>query len=195
MAIKIIFGILAPLVAFISFFPYIKDVLAKKTTPHMYSWLIWAILQASATLAILRTNSFWSAFGVATLGVVSVIVFLLSFRYGTKNITIFDTVCLLGAFVAIAFWVFADDVILSMILISIIDFIAFLPTYRKGYEEPYSETIFLYVCSALSNLFSLISITHYSIDSSLYVASLVITNIIFVAIVITRRNTLKSIPV
>lgn len=193
MTFKILFGILAPLIAFVSFFPYIKDVLARKTTPHIYSWLVWAILQTAATIAILRTNSLWSAFGVAILGLVSTIVFLLSFKYGTKNITLFDTVCLFGAFVALAFWIFAHNVTLSMILVTIIDFVAFLPTYRKGYKEPYSETIFLYICSALSNLFSFLSITHYSIESSLYVASLVVANAVFVAIVVTRRNTLKNI--
>lgn len=195
MTIKILFGLLAPLVAFISFFPYIKDVLARKTTPHIYSWLIWAILQTMATIAILKTNSLWSASGVAMLGLVSIIVFLLSFKYGTKNITLFDTLCLLGALIAITFWIFAHNVTLSMILITIIDFMAFLPTYRKGYEEPHSETIFLYICSAFSNLFSLLSITRYSIESSLYVASLVIANVIFVAIVLTRRNTLKNMSI
>lgn len=192
MDIKVFFGILSPLIAFVSFFPYIKDVLARKTTPHLYSWLIWAILQTMATIAILRMNSLWSAIGVATLGLVSVIVFLLSFKYGTKNITVFDKICLFGALLAIAIWMFADNVTLSIILISIIDLVAFLPTYRKGYEEPHSETIFLYMCSALSNLFSLLSITRYSIESSLYVSSLIVTNIIFVSLVLTRRGVLKK---
>lgn len=156
----------------------------------MYSWLVWTILQATATIAILRENLFWSALGVAALGLVSGVVFLLSFKYGTKNITMFDTACLIGALIAIGVWVFAHDVTLSIVLITVIDFIGFLPTYRKGYEEPHSETLFLYVCSAFSNFFSLLSITQYSIASSLYVTSLVVSNVIFVSIVLTRRNTL-----
>jgi len=190
MTLKIFFGSLSLIVALVSFAPYLKDVLARKTTPHMYSWLVWTILQVTATVAILRENLFWSALGVAALGLVSGIVFLLSFKYGTKNITAFDTACLIGALIAIGIWVFAHDVTLSIILITIIDFVGFLPTYRKGYEEPYSETLFLYACSAFSNLFSLFSITHYSIESSLYVASLVASNVIFVTIVLVRRNTL-----
>jgi len=192
MVIKEIFGLIALIIAFISFFPYLKDIFAKKTTPHIYSWLIWAILQTVATVAILRENSFWSAIGVASLGLVSLTVFLLSFKYGTKNITLFDTACLAGALIAISFWIFANNVFVSIILITIIDFIAFLPTYRKGYEEPYSETIFLFICSAISNLFSFLSITHYSIVSSLYVSSLVLTNMMFVIMVLLRRNILKA---
>ena len=192
MVLKEIFGLLALIIAIISFFPYLKDIFARKTTPHIYSWLIWAILQTVATVAILRENSFWSAIGVASLGLVSLTVFLLSFKYGTKNITLFDTACLAGALIAISFWIFANNVFVSIILITIIDFIAFLPTYRKGYEEPYSETIFLFICSAISNLFSFLSITHYSIVSSLYVSSLVLTNMMFVIMVLLRRNILKA---
>ncbi len=190
--IKITFGVLSFVIALISFGPYIKDVLARKTTPHIYSWLVWAILQAAATIAILRENTFWSALGVAALGLVSLIVFLLSFKFGTKKITTFDTICLIGALVAIGVWIFAHDVLLSIILITIIDFIGFLPTYRKGYDEPYSETLFLFICSAISNLFSVFSITNYSVESSLYVASLVLSNMIFVSIVLIRRKTIHN---
>jgi hypothetical protein len=192
MTLKIFFGSLSLIVALVSFAPYLKDILARKTTPHMYSWLVWTILQATATIAILRENLFWSALGVAALGLVSGIVFLLSFKYGTKNITTFDTACLIGALIAIGIWVFAHNVTLSIILITIIDFVGFLPTYRKGYEEPYSETIFLYVCSAFSNFFSFLSLTQYSIESSLYVVSLVVSNVIFVSIVFTRRRLLSQ---
>ncbi|MFA6408420.1 MAG: hypothetical protein WCW36_03070 [Candidatus Paceibacterota bacterium] len=181
------FGTLSVVVAVISFYPYLRDILARKTTPHIYSWLVWTILQVTATAAILRENSFWSAAGVLSLGLVSLIVFLLSFKYGTKNITVFDTVCLIGAFIAISVWIFTSNVTLSIILVTIIDLIAFLPTFRKAFEEPHSETIFLYICSAISNLFSVLSITHYSVESTLYVASLVATNTVFVSMVLVKR--------
>jgi len=190
MNIKILFGFLSFVIALISFIPYLKDVLARKTTPHMYSWLVWTVLQMTAAVAILRENTLWSALGVVTLGLVSGAVFLLSFKYGTKNITLFDTLCLIGAVVAIGIWVFAHNVTLSIVLVTIIDFLGFLPTYRKGYEEPHSETLLLYVCSALSSLFSLLSITQYSIESSLYVISLVISNVVFIGIVFVRRKAL-----
>jgi hypothetical protein len=183
-----IFAVIAVGIAVISFFPYLRDILARKTTPHIYSWLIWAILQMTAAVAIFSENSFWSAAGTTAIGLVSVLVFLLSFKYGTKNITSFDTLCLVGALVAIGVWVFTQNIALSVILVTAIDFVGFLPTFRKAFEEPWSETVFLYACSGLSNFFSLFSITHYSIESTLYVASLVITNAAFVILVLLRRG-------
>ncbi|MEK7463586.1 MAG: hypothetical protein AAB610_00480 [Patescibacteria group bacterium] len=185
---KPFFGTLSVIIAIISFVPYIKDVLARKTTPHIYSWLVWTILQALATIAILKENPWWSGLGVGSVGLVSLVVFLFSFKYGTKNITIFDTVCLIGALAAISVWIFIHDITLSVILVTIIDFVAFLPTFRKAYQEPHSETIILYVCSGLSNIFSLLSISHHSVSSTLYVASLIVTNFLFVGLVLMRRK-------
>ena len=192
MLLKQIFGSLSLAIALISFIPYIRDIFAGKTTPHAYSWFIWTVLQAIAAGAILRENFFWSAAGVAGTGFVSLLVFLLSLKYGTKNITVFDSLMLSGALVSIVIWIFADNIRLSVILISVIDFIGFLPTYRKGYEEPYSETMTLYVCSFLANIFVFLSIQVYSIESSLYVGSLILTNLIFVSILFTRRVQAKE---
>jgi hypothetical protein len=154
----------------------------------MYSWLIWAVLQLTAAIAILQENTLWSAAGTGVIALVSLLVFLLSFKYGTKNITRFDVVCLVGALVSILIWVFLDNVTLSIVLVTIIDLIGFLPTFRKAIEEPYSETLILYVCSALSNFFSILAITQYSLESTLYVASLVVTNAVFVGVVLVRRR-------
>ncbi len=153
---------------------------------------MWTIIQTLSTIAILRENTYWSALGVAALGAVSFIVFLLSFKYGTKNITRLDTMCLIGALAAIGIWIFAHNVLLSVVLVTVIDFVGFIPTYRKVYEEPYSETVFLYVCSGLSNLFSLLALTVYSVESSLYVASLIVSNTLMVSIVAARRSGLSQ---
>lgn len=184
-------GVLALFIALVSFIPYLRDIFARKTTPHIYSWLIWGILQITASLAILQENSLYSALGSLGFGLVSITVFFLSFKYGTKRITTFDTLCFVGALITIGVWVFLNNITLSVILVTVIDLLGFLPTYRKGYQEPYSETLFLFTCSAISNTLSLLAITHHSVSSSLYVASLVVTNVIFIIIVFLRRRYLR----
>jgi hypothetical protein len=195
MSLKLIFGFISTALALVSFFPYIKDVVAKKTTPHMYSWLIWSILPMTAALAILQENTLPSALGVLANSLVSFCVFLLCFKYGTKNITYFDILCLIGAFVAIGAWVITDNILLSVILVTLTDFIGFLPTYRKGYEEPWSETASMYLLSGISNICALIAIENYSLTSSFYVASLVLTNAICVSILLFRRKTFSKVPI
>ena len=184
---KEIFAIISVIIGLVSFVPYLRDIFLKKTTPHMYSWLVWSILQTIGVVAMIVGHAGFGAVGLAAGGAVSISVFLLSFKYGTKNITKFDTVCLIGAFVTTVIYLLQKDPLVAVILITVIDFIGFWPTYRKGYEEPRSETGTLYFLSAISNGFALVAIANYSFVTTLYVGSLVVTNLIIVTILLFRR--------
>ncbi len=81
---------------------------------------------------------------------------------------------------------------ISVILVTIIDFVAFLPTYRKSYEEPHTETITTYFLSGASSLVALFALAEYSVATSLYVSSLVITNAVVVVILVIRRKSVKQ---
>ena len=184
---KEIFGIVSVIIGLISFAPYLRDIFLKKTTPHIYSWLVWSILQTIGVIAMIVGHAGAGSFGLAAGGLVSISVFLLSFKYGTKNITWFDTVCLIGALVTTVIYLLQKDPLVAAILITIIDFIAFWPTYRKGYTEPHSETISTYLLSAISLSFALLAIINYSWVTTLYVGSLVVTNSGIVGILLIRR--------
>jgi len=190
---KLIFAIISTALAIVCFFPYIRDILAKKTTPHIYSWLVWSILQSAGVVAMIIGGAQFGALGLAVGALFCISIFILSFKFGTKNITKFDTICLLGAIIAIVIWLIQDDPTLSVILITLIDFVAFLPTYRKGYLEPNSETISTYLLSSFSNAFALLAMANYSLVTSFYVSSLVLTNGVIVIILITRRRVVRMV--
>jgi hypothetical protein len=99
--------------------------------------------------------------------------------------------CLIGALITVGIYLLQKDPLVAVILITLIDFIGFLPTYRKGYFEPQSETITLYLMRAISNMFALAAITDYSFVTTLYVGSLVVTNLIIVIILSARRVVIK----
>jgi len=185
---KEFFGIVSVIIGLVSFAPYLRDIFLKKTTPHMYSWLVWSILQTIGVIAMIVGHAGFGAVGLAAGGLVSISVFLLSFKYGTKNITKFDTFCLIGALITTVIYLLQKDPFVAAILITIIDFIAFWPTYRKGYMEPHSETISTYLLSAISLSLALLAIANYSLITTLYIGSLVVTNLGIVIILIVRRT-------
>ena len=187
--IKPIFGILAGILSVVCYIPYLRDIFQKKTTPHSYSWLIWSILQAVGVVAIIvGQGGYFSILGIAVGAFFCLIVFLLSLKFGTKNITKLDTASLIGAFIAIEIWIFTKDPLYSVILISVIDFLGYIPTMRKGYEEPYTETLSTYVASAVSLALALLALTTYSLTTTLYLATLVFSNSLFVLILLYRRG-------
>ena len=187
MNLKITLVVAASVIGNVTTIPYIIDVFRQKTTPHSYSWLVWTILQVTGALAMLAGGAgigvLYLFIGAATC----IFVFLLSLRYGTKNITSFDMVCLVGALLATAVWFFLHDALLSVILVASIDLVAFLPTFRKAYEEPRTETLSMYIFSGIAQLMSLVSLSVFTFTTTFYLSELVVANAVFVAMVLIRR--------
>jgi hypothetical protein len=82
----------------------------------------------------------------------------LSFKYGTKNISKFDIFCLIASLFAIIVYVNINNPVWVIIVVATIDFVGFLPTFRKGFQEPFFETpstfVFLHGmgCTPMINL-------------------------------------------
>jgi hypothetical protein len=89
---------------------------------------------------------------------------------------------------AIAVYAFLHNATLSVILITLIDFIGFLPTMRKAYSEPHSETLAMYALFTVSTAFNMVAIAIYSISTTLYPASIMFTNALCCIILWSRRK-------
>lgn len=188
MSIQLFFAILSSIIGIACFAPYIRDIFKHTTEPHPYSWLIWTILQTTAVVVMISDGA---GMGVASLAIGAVLcgtIFLLSLRYGTANIKLFDVICLIGALIATAIYLFLQNALLSIIIISLIDFIAFLPTFRKAYEEPRSETASTFALSSISSILALFALSNFTLTTTLYLITLVITNATCVLIILIRRK-------
>jgi len=181
-------GIIATIVSIIGFIPYLKDIFRRKTQPHSYTWLIWTILQVTGVVVMFNSGAGMGALPLAVGVGFCIYIFILSLKYGTKNITVFDTVCLAGALAAIVVYVFLHDAVLSVILVTIIDFVGFLPTLRKAYSEPYSETLSLFAIGIITGIFSIAAIPSYSIATTLYPAFIMFANVFCVSLLWIRRR-------
>jgi len=168
--------------------PYLRDIFAKKTKPHIYSWLVWSIIQSVGVLAMIKAGASFGALSLGIGALLVIFIFLISFKYGTKNITKLDTFLLIAALGTTIYWIIEKDPLISVILVTVIDLVAFVPTYRKTYLAPHSETLSSYILDVASNLSAIVAIAIYSLTTTLYIASLVITNAIMVFILIFRRR-------
>lgn len=188
MDIKTIFGIIAAIVGVGCFVPYLRDMFLHKTKPHIYTWLIWTILQIVGVLAMYNSGAGYGALALGIGAFFCGLVCALSLKYGTKNITVFDTICLVGALASIVVYVFLHQPLISVILISAIDFMGFLPTLRKVYHEPYTETISMFALFTLSGVFSVIAMSEYSIITLFYPCTLMVINTMAVVMIWMRRK-------
>jgi hypothetical protein len=158
----------------------------------MYSWLVWAILQIVGVAAQLKDGAGYGAWALAVGALFCFAIFLLSFKYGTRNITRFDLLCLIAAVCAIGIYLFISNPVWATVVVAVIDFVGFLPTFRKGFEEPFTETPSTFLLSALANALSIAALQHYSVTTVFYIASLFFTNGSFATMILFRRAQQKG---
>lgn len=192
MDIKLFFGLASSFVAIVCFVPYLIDIVKKKTEPHMYSWLIWTVLQVVGVMAQLKDGAGYGSWALAIGAFFCFAIFLLSFKYGTKNISKFDIFCLISSLLAIIIYININNPVWAIIVVATIDFVGFLPTFRKGFQEPFSETPSTFVMSAMANFLSLLALQNYSLTTVLYIASLFVTNSSFATMIYLRKRIVKK---
>lgn len=185
---KIILTIIATVIGVAAFFPYLKDTFSLKTRPHSYTWLIWAITQGTAVFGIWYGGGGWGALNL-TVGIIFVIaVFLFSLKYGTKNITKSDTAILIAALLAIVVWWQLDKPLISVIMVSAIDVIGYIPSFRKSYHEPWSETLISWILFSVSNILAILALSEYNLLTVTYLTAITSANVALFLFCFFRRR-------
>ncbi len=189
---KSILGIIGIVISLGSYVPYLRSIIKNETKPHAFSWLVWTFLTGTAFAAALVEHGGIGAWVVGSSALLCLVVFVLALKKGTRHFDRFDWFTLLAAFLSIIVWKFTNDPTFSVVVVTIIDAIGFIPTYRKGYRKPNEENISLYSFSAIKYVFSLFALRSYSLATWLFPASLILTNGVFVVMLIVRRNYYKT---
>ena len=123
-------GLIAAALALISLIPYIVDIIRGKTKPHVYTWIIWAIVTVLAFIIQWQQGGGAGSWTTGVTGILTILIMILAFKKGTKDITKSDRILFIGALLAIPIWYFVGNSTLSIIIVTLIDVVAFLPTMR-----------------------------------------------------------------
>ena len=174
---------------------YLKDILQGSIKPHPFSWLGWASLDAvifSAQIAGGGGAGSWVT-GVAVLA--NTVIAVLSLRRGEKRITLSDWTCFVGAVLGIVLWKLTADPLGAVIIISAVNFIAFVPTFRKAYLRPNEEALNIFAFDVIKFILGIAALGVLSPTTALFPASAMISNVIFILMVVLRRQKVHRIPV
>lgn len=185
---KAILGIIAIIIAVISYIPYFKDMLSGKTKPHAFSWLIWAVLNGIAYVGQVHDKGGAGSWPLGFTAVAMVAIFLVSLKKGEKDIRPFDWFCLVAAGLAIIPWLLTDSPLTSIILVTIIDLLGFMPTIRKVYNRPFEETLSTHILSTIKYGLILLALQAYTAVTVLFPLAVFIADGLLVALIIVRRK-------
>lgn len=187
---KELMAISATLLIFAAYFPYVRDIIRGKTRPHPYTWLISGSITFIAFGLQVDDAAGWGMVPTFLAASAGILVFILSVCYKRAAITSVDTVFFLLALIATGLWLYAHEPILAAILISTIDILAFVPTFRKSWRQPQQETVATYYLNAGRFMLATLAIQHYNLATTLYPASAIFVDGSFALFLILRRRTL-----
>lgn len=180
---------LALIAAFIAIggnIPYLRDVITKRARPHPYTWFVWTVVSAITFFGQLAKGAGIGALPTGVAEFFTLLIFLFSLRYGFKNIRRSDTFFLVAALAGIGLWILSDDPTGSVIIAVSIDLIAFVPTLRKTWQRPKTETPILYSANVARHILTLISLQAYNIATTLHSIAMIITNTAMTSMIVLK---------
>ena len=191
-SVKDIIGIIAVLLTFTGYVPYIRDTIKGKTTPHIYTWFIWGFVTAIAFGLQITHHAGPGAFTTLAAAIVCLFICGVGIRQGSKNVTKSDSIFFVLSLLTLVLWLLVKQPVAAVILASTIDMLGFVPTIRKSYHKPYEETLISYQTNTLRFCLALLALSHYTIITMLYPVSWVLANGLFSVYLVARRKTVPA---
>lgn len=190
---SIMLGLLTILIALTSYSFYFRDIFKHKTKPHTFTWFIWSILNAFIFYEQLVHNGGPGAWVTGVAAVANVAIFVAAFKYGERNITRLDWLCLMIALGAFGIWLLKADTELAVILASSVFVVGFIPTIRKTLKKVHEETAITFALNSLKFIVALSALSTTTITTALYPIVLCITNGSFAVFLIWRQVSARKI--
>lgn len=192
LSVKEWLAIVAAIVTVSAYFPYVYEILKRRTTPHAYTWLIWGITVGTAGAAAFYGGAGWGAYPTLIGAVLVFAVFLLSLKYGSRNITLSDRVVLTLALLAILVWWQLESPLLAVLMVTGIDAFGYIPTLRKLWEEPWSESLTAWGLYIAAPVLVILSLEQYNVLTVTYTAMTIIVNTGLVSMSLVRRQSISK---
>jgi hypothetical protein len=163
-------------------FFYIKTIIYGNTRPSLISWSIWALapliavfLQIKAGAGLSFLSSFMSGFGPLL-----VVIFALIYKKGFWEITKLDIVCGILALISLAIYIITSKLGISILFAILSDGLAAIPTIRKSWKFPESESPISYISGIISNTLALLVIDIWKFSIYSFSIYLITINIIII---------------
>lgn len=184
---KEIIGYVTVILSFVALGPYIIDIFKNKTKPHIFTWAVWAVVTILAFFGQWQKGGGAGSWTTGVTGILTIFIALISIKKGSRDITKTDKIIFIGALLAIIPWFLTKDPTLSVVILTIIDVLAFIPTIRKTIKDPKSETFISYVLHTIRHSLSIVALANYNLATYIYPASLAVMNLIVLSIILKFR--------
>ncbi len=164
--------------------------------PNRVTWLMWGIAPIIATAAALSKGVGWAVLPVFMSGFSPLLIFIFSFI--VKNtywkLTIFDYACGFFSALALVLWAVTKEPNTAIIFAIASDGVAAIPTLRKGWNHPETESPYPFFAGLFGAATSFLAIQMWTLSSYAFPIYLAVINILLLlSIYRGKRKVLKTI--
>ncbi len=138
---------------------YVWNTIKGKTRPNRVTWFLWALAPLIAFSAMIGEGVGLSSLMTFMVGFGPLMVFAASFvnRKSVWKLTRFDMLCGFLSLFGIGLWLITDDPNLAIAFSVLADGLALLPTLRKAWLDPESESWLIFLNGAISALITMLT--------------------------------------
>src|SRR3989344_4631581 len=189
----VVLGIIAVSFGVAGYVIYIRSIIRGFTRPHIFTWLIYVVIDGTIFLAQLAGGGGPGAFVVLSGVFANTLIVILAFRRGEKNITFSDWACFILALFAILFWWITSSPLSAVLTLTLANLLAYIPTFRKSYAKPHEESISIWALDVLRFGVSIFALSAFNLTTVLFPATVVISNSVMTSTILLRRRRLAKL--
>lgn len=191
---KALLSALAITLTLLAFVPYVRSIRQGRTRPHVFSWLIWGSSTCVVFTAQLADGGGLGAWPIGVSGLITLYIAGLAYQQARTSgespvqITRSDWLFFSLAVFALPLWLITANPLWAVLLLTLVDVLGFVPTFRKAYRFPYEEQLLFYMLITLRNLLALAALQHYSVTTVIFPLVIAFTCMLFILMVVYRRR-------
>jgi hypothetical protein len=187
----ILFGGIATAIAVFSHIPYLYGIFRGTAKPHAFSWGLWALQNGIVFFAQLSAGGGPGAWAAGFTFISCTIAAIGGLRALSVYVRPIDYICLALSLIAIPLWAMSDNPLYAVILLTISNVLAFIPTWRKAWHRPYEEVMQTYGWGIPKSFFAALGMTTMNWTTLLYPVIAASLNLVMVVLLMYRRHRLK----
>ena len=192
MPYKEFLSFIAIVLTFVSFYPYVRSIQKGETKPHYFSWIIWGLTTTLSSFTQLADDGGVGAYSVFVAGIICFYIAYLAYRQKRDYvIEMSDWIVFYVALGSLVVWYVTSTPLWTALILTMVDGIGFIPTFKKSYAYPWEEHIGFYLLVSVKNLFAIVAMENYSITTTLFLWVITLLGILFIFFLLWRRKILS----
>jgi len=185
-------GALSVALAILAAIIYVWQTLAGQVRPHPLSWTLFGILSGTGFLVQRAEGALQGSWALLAMTAICLMLAALGAWRGERRFPRREWAYLVVGCVTFLVYLFTREPTLAAILITLVDVLAYGPTFSRGWSQPDKDSAFSFALNGVKFVPSLLAMAPVSIATCAYPATLLILNGAVAIMLILRRRALRT---